>query len=151
MSKNAVKVTVTGVRETVEKLRSYPRSVQQKGKELIQETALIVAAGAKKRCPVNKQKGIGGSLRASIRPTYYNNGLTADIGTDIEYGPFVEFGTGVRGQLTSSLFIARGELALPEGYKHGPSPGAPAQPFLHPSLVEAQPDYIRKMRKIVEP
>jgi len=64
---------------------------------------------AKRLAPVNY-----GRLRASIQPSYYNNGMTADISTNTGYAAFVEFGTGPRGK-QRNLFGG----PLPPGYQHG--------------------------------
>lgn len=52
--------------------------------------ATNVEGRAKHACPVDT-----GRLRASITHTIGRDGdgLFADVGTDVEYGPYVEFGT----------------------------------------------------------
>ncbi len=72
-----------------------------------------VQATAKKLCPVDT-----GQLRNSIEVTQIENGV--DIGTNVEYAPYVEFGTGQRGD--SSV-----------AHRHDWDGMAP-RPFLHPAL-----------------
>ena len=55
---------------------------------VVNKAALDVQREARVRCPVDT-----GRLRASIRPRFYSQGLAADVFTDVEYAPFVEFGT----------------------------------------------------------
>lgn len=64
-------------------------------KELIR-AAQVVTKGAKRRCPVSPA-GSGdnrsGHLRSSISWDLHVNPLYTDVGTDVEYGLFVEVGT----------------------------------------------------------
>ncbi len=91
--------------------------IQKATDELIQEVAIAITdaalatdAGAKDRVAV----GVGGRLRASIRPTFYQGGLVAEVGAQAKYSAFVEFGTGPRGAATN-------KQDLPDGYSHGPA------------------------------
>lgn len=115
-------------------------TAQIKAKALIQESTLNITSEAKRRCPVSKEKGVGGTLRASIRPTYYNNGLTAEVGTDVQYAPYDEFGTGQRG-------AGSNHPPLPDDYRHGSKAGMPATPFLYPALELERPNYERNVRR----
>lgn len=56
----------------------------------LQKTAIRVVNAAKRLCPVDT-----GRLRSSITSEIGkdSNGLVARIGTDVEYAPYVEFGT----------------------------------------------------------
>ena len=141
MAKLSVKVM--GAKEIQDLFKKMDIVSKSYAKEVIQESSLNVMSGAKKRCPVAKEKGVGGTLRASIRPSYYNNGLTADVGTNLQYGPFVEFGTGRSG-------AASDHPPLPEGYTHGAKPGMPAQPYLYPAFEAERPSFESKMKDIVE-
>ena len=53
---------------------------------IVEDVALRVDKEAKKNCPVDT-----GNLRASI--TVDINGDEAEVGTNVEYAPFVEYGT----------------------------------------------------------
>lgn len=53
---------------------------------VVKEVAIRVDAEAKKKAPVDT-----GNLRASI--TMEVDGLEATVGTNVEYAPFIEFGT----------------------------------------------------------
>jgi hypothetical protein len=52
------------------------------------KACLLVENDAKKRCPVDT-----GQLRQSI--THEVEGNTGVIGTNVEYAPYVEYGTGI--------------------------------------------------------
>lgn len=142
----ATKVTVTlvGVAELRRTFSSLPAKARDKMARIVQDSALNIQMKAKVRCPVNKLKGLGGRLRGSIRVQFYNNGLTGDIGTDVNYAMYVEFGTGQRGK-------ASVHPELPPNYIHGLKPGMPAQPFLSPAFEEERPRFQERIaREITE-
>lgn len=56
--------------------------------EALTKCALLVEADAKLNCPVDT-----GSLRSSITHNVYKD--YAEVGTNYEYAPYVEFGTGL--------------------------------------------------------
>lgn len=93
-------------------------SVEASGKLVEQEAKLI--------CPVET-----GALRESIHTTVQEQGVTvvATVSSDLEYAPYVEFGTGARGSASSG--------AGPGPYR-GDWPGQPAQPFLRPAIDTAR-------------
>lgn len=82
----------------------------------VMRAALDVQRGAKVRSPVRT-----GRLRNSIAVDPAPDGLKAKIGTNVEYAPFVEFGT---------RFMS-------------------AQPFLWPALVEVAPSFRERIRHAV--
>jgi HK97 gp10 family phage protein len=57
-------------------------------KEALNKACLIVQNSAKEKVPVNT-----GNLRNSI--TYEVEGNEGIVGTNVEYAPYVEFGTGL--------------------------------------------------------
>lgn len=84
-------------RELYVLLRSEQGAV---GRDLVRR-AIRVHAGAVQRCPVGSPetthiKGyVGGTLRSSLtwELTQAAEGLSAKVGTNVEYAPFVELGT----------------------------------------------------------
>lgn len=80
----------------------------------VQRSLLNIQRGAKERCPVDT-----GRLRASIATETTDDGLSGVVGTNVEYGPFVEFGT--------SRMVA--------------------QPYLFPSWEEERPQFIERLRR----
>lgn len=97
-------------------------------KRPLTEAGLLVEAEAKKKCPVDT-----GYLRSSIKSEVSGN--TATIGTDVEYAPYVEFGTG--------LFAKEGDgrQDVPWVYKdeegnYHSTVGIHPQPYLLPALDE---------------
>jgi HK97 gp10 family phage protein len=70
------------------------------GRDLVRR-ALRVHAGAVQRCPVGSPEStgikgyVGGTLRSSLTWELVSEGggLSAKVGTNVEYAPFVELGT----------------------------------------------------------
>ena len=93
--------------------------------EALTKCALLVEADAKLNCPVDT-----GSLRSSITHNVYKD--YAEVGTNYEYAPYVEFGTGLfavnnYGRKTPWTYQDdKGEWHTTTGQK--------PQPFLHPAL-----------------
>mgnify|MGYP003292472389 CR=1 FL=1 len=90
----------------------------------LEKACLIVENDAKINCPVDN-----GQLRSSI--THQIEGTTGIIGTNVEYAPYVEKGTGIYadgGRETPWRYeTADGEWHTTEGQK--------PQPFLEPALT----------------
>lgn len=72
-------------------------------------------------------------------------GLSGTIGTPVEYAPYVEFGTGGRGESTKKTGFAA-ILERSSKIKSGKG-GQKAQPFLRPLLDMHQDDFRRIMAK----
>jgi HK97 gp10 family phage protein len=101
---------------------------------MIRSTNLIQSK-ARLKSPVDE-----GNLRASIVTMVDKLGLIGIVSTNLEYAPFIEFGTG--------RFVAGGR-STPWVYKHPKygfirTVGHKAQPFLRPSLAESE-EAIRKI------
>lgn len=92
--------------------------------QALTKAALVVEAAAKEKAPVDT-----GNLRGSITHDVEKN--IATIGTNVEYAPYVEKGTGV--------FAKGGRANVPWSYedasgKWHKTNGIKAQPFLEPAL-----------------
>lgn len=89
----------------------------------LEQACLIVLRDAKKNCPVDD-----GQLRNSIQ--YQIEDTTGYVGTNVEYAPYVEKGTGIynaEGRQTPWHYQdAKGQWHTTKGMK--------AQPFLQPAL-----------------
>ena len=105
------------------------------------KACLLVEGDAKKRCPVDT-----GQLRQSI--TYEVKGNTGVIGTNVEYAPYVEYGTGIyavggNGRQTPWSFQDA------EGNWHR-TVGQHPQPFLEPALLENENDILDLIEKEIK-
>lgn len=110
-----ISTTLIG-KETLERnFKAWDLAVKARAREIIAKHSMDIANDAKTFCPVDM-----GQLRSSIRPTFYQNGLVAEISTNTGYAAFIEFGTGPLGK-QQNLFGG----PLPAGYQHG-NGGRPA-------------------------
>lgn len=105
----------------------------------LEKCGLVGEGYAKKLCPVDT-----GNLRNSITHAVDEAELAAYIGTNSEYGPYVELGTGIYaegggGRPTPWVYQdAKGNWH----YTHGNKP----QPFLKPAVA----DHAAQYRQILE-
>jgi HK97 gp10 family phage protein len=159
----ALTTQIIGKEDAIKNVRKFGRGVEKSLREAVARAATRITTGAKRRVVVDT-----GRLRASISATYFQGGLTAEVGTDAFYAPFIEFGTGPLGASTN-------RQQLPSGYAHGgpffPPPGAlknwarrhkiespflvaraiaekggaEARPFLFPSWEAERPRFLREI------
>ena len=103
------------------------------------ETCGLTAEGyAKKICPADT-----GDLRISISHAVDSGEMDAYVGTNSEYAPYVEMGTG--------KYVAGGRPTPwvyqdAKGNWHRTS-GQPAKPFIKPSVADHQGKYIEILKK----
>lgn len=88
--------------------------VEAAAQSVIATYAFRIASRAKELAPVDT-----GRLRASIQTVVKR--LAAEVGTDVEYAPYQEFGTRYQ----------------------------EAQPFLEPAFEDLKPDFLRAYREAV--
>ena len=119
-----VSVNTKEVQESINQLiQNLPNLIEP----ALEKACLIVENSAKQNCPVDD-----GQLRQSI--SHIVEGTKGEVGTSVEYGPYVEVGTGIystegNGRQTPwSYEDAKGEWHTTEGME--------AQPFLLPALEE---------------
>lgn len=104
-------------------------------KELIR-AAQVVTKGAKRRCPVSPAGSGGnrsGHLRSSIGWDLNVNPLYTDVGTDVSYALYPEYGTKphvIRSKGPWPLRDSKGRVFGPVVHH----PGTRATPYLRPAL-----------------
>lgn len=100
----------------------------------------LVENEAKKKCPVDD-----GVLRANITHAVDEDNSIVSIGTNTEYAPYVEFGTGVynpEGRKTAWTYTtADGETYISHGQK--------AQPFLQPAVDENMDKIVKQFENLL--
>lgn len=112
----------------------------------LDRAGLIVENEAKMRCPVGKT----GLLRNSIVHEVRREGMDqcCIVGTNVEYAPYVEFGTGIHaangdGRQTPWVYrTADGEFYWTEGQE--------PQPYLYPALEENTEQVKRELLRTVK-
>lgn len=88
------KIEIKGVKELQSKFKNIGDELQKALSEAVSAGAVVVERDAKIRVPV-----LTGNLRNSIREFKKNESpgrVESQVGTDVEYGPAVEFGTSRR-------------------------------------------------------
>lgn len=101
----------------------------------VQRGCMVVQAEAVNLCPVDE-----GELRNSIskKLDISNNGVIGKVYTNKEYAPYVEFGTGSRGESTYD-----GDASVTYNSEWA---GMPAQPYLYPALKNNEEAVLRSIR-----
>jgi hypothetical protein len=112
--KYPVKAELVGADELKREFGALEFRARAVARDVINASSLRIMNRAKQLCVVDQ-----GRLRASIAHSTYNDGLTAEVSTNVGYAAFIEFGTGPRGR-QGHLFGG----PLPPGYMHG-GPGKP--------------------------
>lgn len=115
-----------------------------------EKNMLRVERRGKQRCPVGVSRPgyTGGRLRNSIttQAVETDDGVEIRTGTNVDYGPFVEYGTGQRG--------AAAGVDHPDDYIYGPKPGMAPRPFLRPAWDENREavleGLVEDLEKVVE-
>ena len=122
---------VTGIEKLMSALQAManPDFADQALRKGLMKAGKQVQGTAKGLCPVRT-----GQLRNSITVTPIENGV--DVGTNVKYAPYVEYGTGQKGD--SSV-------------EHREDwPGMPPQPFLYPALKANEQNIISITKKTLQ-
>ena len=131
---------VKGARDLQKKLTKL--SDKNIYKQALGQSGAIVEGAAIREVPVDT-----GLLRGSINTKVNVEDLTATVGTNLEYAPYVEFGTG--------LFAAEGGgRDTPWSYQNSKgqwitTKGQRAQPFLGPALRKNKKAVRAKFNEVV--
>lgn len=86
-----LQIDVKGINEALAGLRNTPKNIGERMRQAFTESAAAIEADAKENAPVDT-----GRLRSSIthRVTYREaEYVAAEIGSKVEYAPYVELGT----------------------------------------------------------
>lgn len=128
---------ISGVDSLMKKLNNLD-SLFKSGaiEQAVQRGCMIVQAEAVQLCPVDE-----GELRNSIstKVDVTNYGVVGKVYTNKEYAPYVELGTGSRGEA-----IYDGDLDVTYNTEWA---GQPAQPYLYPALKNNEETVVRDIQK----
>lgn len=114
--------------------------------QAVNEACILVENDAKKRCPVDT-----GELRMSITHEIEEtseNRTTGAVGTNLEYAPYVEFGTGIFSSLGNGR-QDRWSYKDAKGEWHS-TIGQQPQPYLHPALDDNREEVKKIIQKKIE-
>lgn len=131
-----VRVTITGNTAIIKKLHQLPAQAKQLVTDEIEATIDDIHRDAVIRVPVDT-----GRLKGSLTPQV--SGMTGEVGTNVEYAPYVEFGTGGKVNIPAGLesYAARFKG---KGVKQV---NLPARPYLFNSFFENVPKFLDRINK----
>ena len=143
MPNNTVSIQLMGQKQLIAKFKHLTTRVKIDLKDAVNDSALAIMTNAKKR--LRDWPAVDtGRLRASIRVEFLNMGIAAEVGTNVEYGAFVEYGTGQRGSATLPSGVP-----LPHGYVHGSKNGMRARPYLWPAYFAEEKNFKRAIKMLL--
>lgn len=118
--------------EIIDNTREVLEALKKAKERALEMIGLKAERYAKEKCPVDT-----GNLRNSITHAVDNSKDVVYIGTNVEYAPYVELGTGIYYQ--GGRNTAWGFLDTNGGshYTHGQKP----QPYLKPAATEHSKEY----------
>lgn len=131
-------MTIKGIDSLTHKLNNISRTEQVK--KTMNRAVLLVHAQAKLGAPVDK-----GDLAGSIHPKVITEGSTiiGKVYTNLGYAPFVEFGTGIKGNGTyPNKDIELSYRSTPwvytpnDGEDFYYTEGQVAQPYMYPAIKQ---------------
>lgn len=133
-----ITVKIEGVGATVKSIGLFDLKMRKEFIGLVRVTAKGLSKDAKSKAPVSsrpKMRGKSGDLKRSIRPKYFDNGLSATVVPRKPKGShrhLVEYGTQRRFTKNGAN---RGKM--------------PAIPFMGPAEKTMETSYNQKVRKII--
>jgi len=136
MTGTSVHMDTSKLLRNIDKIRE---DIPELVRAAVERGALIVEGEAKERCPADT-----GRLRNSITTTSTENGC--DIGTNVFYAPYIEYGTGIhaeKGDGRKTPWNWEGTGKKWDGWHR--TNGMPAQPFLRPALDTKKEDVIEEI------
>jgi len=139
-----IRFKLTGMKEAVRNIQDWEVEKIRQSRLQIERSAINIEREAKNLCPVDDQI-LRPSIAKKVTATDSGRVLEAEVGTVVEYAPFVEFGTG------SGVSIPAGqeEFAMQFKGKTGRVRNYPARPFLFPAWERERPKFVKSMEAIL--
>ena len=144
-----IRFKIEGMKEAIRNIQDWELEKIRQSRLQIERSAINIEREAKNLCPVDDQ-----ILRPSIAKTVTASDsgrvLEAEVGTSVEYAPFVEFGTGSGAvQALSGASPELREYASQFKGKTGRKRNYPARPFLFPAWERERPKFVKSMEDIL--
>jgi HK97 gp10 family phage protein len=139
-----IRFKIEGMKEAIRNIQDWEVEKIRQSRLQIERSAINIEREAKNAAPVDM-----GILRSSIAKTVTASDkgrvVSAEVGTSVEYAPFVEFGTG------SGVSVPAGqeEFAMQFKGKTGRKRNYPARPFLFPAWERERPKFVNAMEAIL--
>jgi phage gpG-like protein len=139
-----IRFKIEGMKEAVRNIKDWEVEKIRQSRLQIERSAINIEREAKNLCPVDDQI-LRPSIAKKVTATDSGRVLEAEVGTVVEYAPFVEFGTG------SGVSIPAGqeEFAMQFKGKTGRVRNYPARPFLFPAWERERPKFVKSMEAIL--
>lgn len=146
-------IKIVGIDKFAAKLDRLKSEVVPSVKSGVNKATIMVEGRAKALCPTNRYRA-GGELRQSIHPEtqVQDDKVVGKVSTIKEYAAFVEFGTGIKGQISNrNKKIALAYRQTPwvytpdDGETFYHTIGNVAQPYLYPALHQSK----KEIRQLV--
>lgn len=98
-----------GAREIRARFANSPILMREAARDTLQVATLVAEGAAKENAPIDK-----GLLRGSIHSEIQNEGMevVGVVGTNIEYAPYQEFGTGIFGPTGTPITPKRAKVLV---------------------------------------
>lgn len=129
------------LKSVIRKVQTMDRDIRNKVEIAINFHALNIESAAKVAVPVDT-----GVLQSSIKTEKFGN-LGRAVHTNVEYAPYVEFGTRDKVNTTINNVDYSGIAKQFKKSSGGPG-GVPPRPYLFPAFEKEKPDIIKSIRKI---
>jgi len=126
--------------QAIDNVRSYAMAKRQLIREQVARSALQIEQNTKRETPVDT-----GRLRASYTILFRFDKMGAEVGSNVEYAPYVEFGTGTSVEIPSGLetyaatFKGKGVRQV----------NLPARPHLYPAYEKERPKFIKALSELL--
>jgi HK97 gp10 family phage protein len=139
-----IRFKIEGMKEAIRNIQDWELEKIRQSRLQIERSAINIEREAKNLCPVDDQI-LRPSIAKTVTATDSGRVLEAEVGTSVEYAPFVEFGTG------SGVSVPAGqeEFAMQFKGKTGRKRNYPARPFLFPAWEKERPKFVKSMEAIL--
>ena len=143
-----VDLDLKGEEKAINGLRNVQANIQVSMKRIMLRCALILEAEIKRQI-TNMGLVVTGNLRVSVHSFVREKFQTVEgvAGTNVNYAPFLEYGTGARGD-------ASGHPDVPADYQYGDHLGIKAYKFMYRAWMNKRDEIIAYMnaeiRKIIK-
>jgi hypothetical protein len=169
---NQISVKVEGVEKAIAALKKYQLVKRQAVEDINKSTGFQIEQTAKGLCPVNfgrlmnsistnwsgsglAEGKIGGKAQSGdgVKQPSGDKGMVAVVGTNVKYGPYVEFGTSAHFPPISALedwakkhgFESAWPIALAIEKR-----GTIASPYLYPAYFQHKNKYLKRIESVLK-
>lgn len=137
-------VSLAGVNDTIKELKALEvRKFRESVKGITVRAGYAMEREAKENAPVKD-----GRLRSSINTEVLNSGYAVEVSTNVEYAPFVEYGTAAHEiMIRTKKVLSNGKVIFGKKVKH---PGTRPQPFFFPAYEKLRKRFINSLKQSIK-